>query len=1031
MDQQPRFVGRGTERERFEALFQQARAGTPSMVVIEGEAGIGKTRLIFEMTTAAEAVGALVLQGACPPVGGRDMPLAPLVSAIRRMAQSAEPTDMAALAPARPALAPLIPALAVDPPMAATGAPSGSIGLGVIFEHVLGLLERLADAHEAVILVLEDLHWAAPSTWDLVAYLARNLARCQVVVVCSYREDALLADPRDALAIAELARLPTVASMSLGGLARDDAEALVGTLAPALSATTRTSIVDRADGNPYVITELLSSPASLLPESIRASVEARLAAVPDPILRVLRVAALLGRRFDPEILLAVLGESIDEVIARLRAAVNAGFLDVASGRQEGPDMFAFRQEVVRELVLEGIVPGERSRLHGRIARVLTSSARDDDQTPERVIEIATHWRASDDPVRAVPALLRAARSAEGSYGFVEADRLYTQAFAIAREAASRPVSRGLGFQPPNESAGEQWDAGPEWAELRASAAEAASLAGDAGRAIELVDAALGHPGRPNQDVSTWARRRARYLLEAGQIDESLTAYEQLEAAAIDQPAPERARLLLARAQALASLGRHLDAAEYASSALQLVRGTERSLEWQALQIVGASRALSGDREAGLAALNEAWALGARGAAESAIRPRPSRIGEILEAQLGAARALAQGGESDAADSLARSSAAAANRLGAVRLRGELDLLTAWQQFDRGDWDGATRASESVLDAPGPATVKGEALTLRGLVSAERGLGTDAERDLADAAAALAFGDPQVRAKLHLATAKHAAWRRRHHDAIASVEEGLAELANRPAGMLAAELALAALRSTIELRADSESRRARGEALVHGDAAVRWLGQLNVFLSAGGGGGQDAAGDIATTAPGSSALLAIGQAEFSRLQGGRSPDGTRAWEVAVAAAHAAGNPYSVAWARWRLAEALLAQRDARAATTEVRQAHETAERLGAAPLLAELEALAARARLDIRASQTAAAPPTTSRAEMLGLSDRELEVLILVARGRTNRQIADELFITEKTAGHHVSNILAKLDVANRLEAATVAHRAGLLDASRT
>jgi DNA-binding NarL/FixJ family response regulator len=100
-------------------------------------------------------------------------------------------------------------------------------------------------------------------------------------------------------------------------------------------------------------------------------------------------------------------------------------------------------------------------------------------------------------------------------------------------------------------------------------------------------------------------------------------------------------------------------------------------------------------------------------------------------------------------------------------------------------------------------------------------------------------------------------------------------------------------------------------------------------------------------------------------------------------------------------------------------------LGAEPLRAELEALALRARIDLQAPGTPG--PETAQRSTLGLSEREIEVLVLVARGRTNRQIAEELFITEKTAGHHVSNILAKLDVANRLEAATIAHRSGLLD----
>ena len=138
---------------------------------------------------------------------------------------------------------------------------------------------------------------------------------------------------------------------------------------------------------------------------------------------------------------------------------------------------------------------------------------------------------------------------------------------------------------------------------------------------------------------------------------------------------------------------------------------------------------------------------------------------------------------------------------------------------------------------------------------------------------------------------------------------------------------------------------------------------------------------------------------------------------------------VAYARWREGEALLAARGLRAAAAALRQAHEISGRLGAAPLRREIELLAQRARIDLvdPAAAPASPHPEPSPAERLGLTRREQEVLALVAAGRTNRQIAEELFISVKTAGIHVSNILAKLGVASRVEAATTAHRAGLVD----
>jgi DNA-binding NarL/FixJ family response regulator len=155
----------------------------------------------------------------------------------------------------------------------------------------------------------------------------------------------------------------------------------------------------------------------------------------------------------------------------------------------------------------------------------------------------------------------------------------------------------------------------------------------------------------------------------------------------------------------------------------------------------------------------------------------------------------------------------------------------------------------------------------------------------------------------------------------------------------------------------------------------------------------------------------------------------AWATAAARWEALGRPYPAACARFREAEALLASRAPRARVEEAVQAvHEVASRSGAAPLRSELELLARRGRLRLQAppqQARAAEPDGPAAARSLGLTRRELEVLELVAAGRSNRQIGEELFITPKTAGLHVSRILAKLGVAGRGEAAAVAHRLGI------
>jgi DNA-binding CsgD family transcriptional regulator len=178
-------------------------------------------------------------------------------------------------------------------------------------------------------------------------------------------------------------------------------------------------------------------------------------------------------------------------------------------------------------------------------------------------------------------------------------------------------------------------------------------------------------------------------------------------------------------------------------------------------------------------------------------------------------------------------------------------------------------------------------------------------------------------------------------------------------------------------------------------------------------------------PGVRCNLLLAQAERSRLEGASDPE---RWQQAATAWERLERPFEAAYARFRQAEALMAGGAARdQAEVALRPAHQTAVALGAAPLQREIELLAQRGRLRLQESvdTTTAREAPSSSAASLGLTQREAEVLALVAEGRTNRQIGQELFITPKTASVHVSRILAKLGVAGRGEAAAVAHRLGL------
>jgi DNA-binding CsgD family transcriptional regulator len=280
------------------------------------------------------------------------------------------------------------------------------------------------------------------------------------------------------------------------------------------------------------------------------------------------------------------------------------------------------------------------------------------------------------------------------------------------------------------------------------------------------------------------------------------------------------------------------------------------------------------------------------------------------------------------------------------------------------------------------------------------------------------GDGRLNGLLHRALAELAVWEGRLDDARHEVATGLGLLAHTGDDEFAARIAAVGLRAEADLAA-----RARAGASGHrrsGPVAEELTRRLD---------------DLAETArrrrlSGTSEVTAsrlTGRAELSRLADRPDPD---AWLAARRQWDALGFRYPAAYTHFRRAEALLALGERRdRAETDLRAAHASARALGAAPLLAVVEQIARRARLDL-GDGARTAPPAgrgpASAADTLALTPREAEVLALVAEGLTNRQIGERLFISVKTASVHVSRVLAKLGAATRGEAAAIARRKGLL-----
>jgi DNA-binding CsgD family transcriptional regulator len=286
-----------------------------------------------------------------------------------------------------------------------------------------------------------------------------------------------------------------------------------------------------------------------------------------------------------------------------------------------------------------------------------------------------------------------------------------------------------------------------------------------------------------------------------------------------------------------------------------------------------------------------------------------------------------------------------------------------------------------------------------------------------------MGDGRLNGILHRSLAELAVWQGRYDDARREVDIGLERLAHTGDPELAARIAAVGVRAEADVA--EAARRVGGRAGRAGDGgdeagpearAHRLVAELERLAET----------SRARHAPPSSearAALLTGRGELSRLAGRPDPDG---WRSAVAVWDAIEFSPCAAYARYRWAEAALGAGDAATAERELRAAWEAAQGLRAAPLAGAIERLGRRARLDVGAPAAAATAGAGGAGGGPPLTPREAEVLALVAEGRTNRQIGEVLFISEKTASVHVSRLLAKLGASNRAEAAAAARRAGLL-----
>jgi DNA-binding CsgD family transcriptional regulator/tetratricopeptide (TPR) repeat protein len=994
------FVGRAAELGVLEAARRRAAAG-PSVVVVGGEAGVGKTRLVDEFARRCQAEDVRVLVGGCIELGEEGVPFAPVVTALRAMLRTMEPEAARRwIGHGRTDLSRLLPELGGLP--AGEGqavGPELTSAQGRLFELLLDLVERIA-AERPTVLVVEDMHWADQSTRELLGFLVRGLRRSGLLLVLTYRVDELHRRHPLRPFLAELERIRWVERVELERFDRAELIAqLTGILGEPPSAELVDEVFERAQGNPFFTEELVAASAAglggQLPPTLRDTLMARVEVLPDRTQHVLRVAATAGRQVEHDVLAEVAGLPDAELFEALRQAVSTYVL-VSDNEC---DAYAFRHALVQEAVYGDLLPGERSRLHAAYA--VTLATRQDGGGCERAsaaAELAHHWYAAHDMERALPAAVEAGLAAERVYAYAEAQRQFERALELwERLPAVRP---GLGM---------------DRVDLLAHAAESAFRIAGVDRAIALMRAALkevdaeGEPLRAGMLTA----RLAHFLRHSGKQGAFATYREAVRLVPSEPPTPERAQVLASLGQALMLKPLFEEARTVCEEAIAVARvAGARMAEVHARDTLGVVLAHLGDPPAGLEHLEEALRI-----ADDLHNNHGFDVDEVLRAYANLCDLLDLTGQLERAATLALQGVEEARQHGLERSFGT--WLTADGSavlLKLGRWDEARERLHAVLPR----------MTMGGLAALNlyQALGTlevgQGEQELAaehlDGALRLCekvFVGAQHIGPLYREQAALAVWQARHAEARTAVAAGLSACLGVDGARFASALYPVGLRAEADAAERARARHAEDEEADARRVAAELL---------------EAARALATPwGPEFEAHLATCEAEWTRVAGEADPE---RWLAAVDAWDKSGQPYPAAYARWRLAEALLAAgADREQAGRATRDAHATAVRLRARPLRGELEKLARRARIDLAEKAAEDAPARAGPDDGLGLTRRELEVLRLVADGLSNRQIATELFISVKTASVHVSNILAKLGVRTRVEAAAAAHRLALFDAA--
>ena len=985
------FVGRAGELAALTADLDAAVGGRGGVVLVAGEPGIGKTRLAEELAARASVRGAVVLWGRCWEGAGAPA-FWPWVQVIRGyvQVQAEDPASLrhdlgagaADIAQLVPAVHDRIPDLPVPPPLEPEAARFR------LFDSLAGFL-RTAAARLPLLLVLDDLHWADVASLALLRFMSRELAGVEgssPLVVGSYRHTEVDQGHPLLAAVADLTR-GQHRWLLLGGLGQREVAGFMALVAGAEpSAELAAEVYRQTDGNPFFVTEvvrLLASQGRLdpaagastvlgngLPEGVRAVVAERLSRLSGDGRRMLEVASVVGRDFELRVLQPASGLDAEQLLALLEEAEAARLVGAVHGELS---RWRFAHALVREVLYEGLLAARRVRLHGLVADALEALYAA--EPGPHLAELAHHLveaapGSEKTAARAVQMATLAGRRSLEVLAWEDAAGLFERALA-ALDLAERPGSAQQRCDL-LLAVGEARMATSDVPAARTAYQQAGELARRTGSPEVLAQAGLGLGLEITSGIVD--------PVQVGLLEEALAALDEADS-------PLRARVLAGLARALVSSPQVERRLALSEDAVRMARrlGDPATL---AAALFGRHLAIWGSEQAEVTGERLSLATEAVGLAEQigdramALRGRGLRRIDLLEL-----------GDLAGYDADLAAAERAAAELGQLRYRWQLPLAHATRALLAGRFAEAEELIERGLAAGRRAGDQAVGNYHTGVIATLRfmqgRLGELAE--LARDAAARYPAMVVFRAALAAMLAEAG----RADEAQAEVEQlaagDMAAVPRDPAWSYSlASLALACyhlgdagtagqLRPLLEPYADRNIVTGRVGAICLGPAAY-FLGLLDLTLD-------------------------LPEQALHRFQ-----------QAAAFAGRMRARPM-VAMSREGQARALLAldrPGDRQQATALLDEVAATARALG-------IRGLGERAAPSRAAATTAPRAP----AWPAGLTGREVEVLRLIAAGRSNSAIAQALFISPNTVLHHVSSIFAKLGVANRAEAAAYAIRLGL------